>query len=109
MVFAKDVFENMIKNFNKDAALEFKKKIAFQYEIKGDGGGTWHIILDNGNYELLEGPAERAVITYVFNSAESFHKVTTGEVDGIQAYTQGLVQVKGPVGIAQKFEPVFKP
>ena len=108
MVTAKDVIDNMLKNFNKDAALEFKKRITFQYEIKGDGGGTWHIILDNGNYELLEGPAERAAITYIFNSAESFQKVITGEVDGIQAYTQGLVQVKGPVGIAQKLEPVFK-
>ncbi len=108
MVIIQDVFDFMKKNFNKDAALEFKKKIAFQYEIKGDGGGTWHIILDEGNYELLEGPAERAVITYIFNSVDSFYRVTTGEIDGIQAYTQGLVQVKGPVGIAQKFEPVFK-
>ncbi len=108
MVTVQEVFDMMKKSFNKNAALEFKKKITFQYKIEGDGGGSWYITLDNGEYQILEGEAERPVITFIYNSVESFNQIQTGEIDGIQAYTQGKIQVRGPIGIAQKYESVWK-
>jgi len=109
MVTAMDTFNWMKEHFNKEACEAFTKPVNFEYHIDGEGGGVWHIALDGkGNYELVDGEAEKAVVTYSFGNAEDFYKISTGEIDGIQAYMQGLVKVKGPVGLAQKFELVFK-
>ena len=58
MVDAQEGFELMKENFRPEVAEDFKKRVIVQYNVEGDGGGTWQVIFDNGEMEIVEGEQE---------------------------------------------------
>ncbi len=107
MVDVQEGFESMKKTFKPEVAKEFKKKVVIQYNIEGSGGGTWQVIFDNGEMEIVEGEKEKAVIKFNYDSVESFVGIQKGEIDGIQAYTTAKLRIEGPVALAQKIGEIF--
>ncbi len=108
MVDVQEGFELMKKYFKPEVAKEFKKKVAVQYNIKGPGGGTWQVIFDSGNMDIVEGEKENAILKFNYDAVESFIGIQKGEIDGIQAYTMGKLQIEGPIPLAQKLADIFK-
>ncbi len=97
----------MKKMFKKDVAAGFKKKVVIQYNIAGDGGGKWHLIIENGDYKINEGAIEKPNAELNFDSAASFYGVTIGEINGIKAYTTGKLRFSGPQALLQQVNKVF--
>ena len=107
MVDPQEGFEGMKQNFKPEVAKEFKKRVVVQYNIEGPGGGTWQLIIDNGEIEIIEGEKEKTVLNFTYDSVESFLGIQKGEIDGIQAYTTGKLKIGGPVALAQKIGEIF--
>ena len=107
MVDAKEGFEVMKENFQPEVAKDFKKRVIVQYNIPGTGGGTWQVIFDNGEMEIVEGEKEKAVLKFNYEDAESFVGIQKGEIDPIQAYTTAKLRIEGPTALAQKIGEIF--
>lgn len=107
MTKVQEGFDLMKKSFNLEVAKAFKKRVVVQYDIKGENGGTWQLILDNGKLEFVQGEKERAVLKFNYDTAESFLGIITGEIDGIQAYTTSKLRIEGPIALAQQIGKVF--
>jgi hypothetical protein len=42
----RDTFAQMPKSFQKDQAVGYSA--VYQFELSGDGGGTWHVVVADG-------------------------------------------------------------
>jgi len=107
MVNVQEGFDVMKSNFNKEIALEFKKKVVVQYNMAGEGGGSWQVIFNEGTMEIVEGTPERAVLKFKYDDVESFVGIQKGEIDGIQAYTTAKLRIEGPIALAQQIGRIF--
>lgn len=105
---AQEGFELMKKYFIPEVAKEFKKRLIIQYNIKGSGGGTWQVVINNGTLQILKDDKEKPVLKFNYDSVESFIGIQKGEIDGLQAYTMGKLVIEGPIPIAQKLSDIFK-
>ena len=86
MVTEKDVIEILKKKFIPEKAADLKKKFVAEYAVQG--GGTWHLVIENKKAEFFEGPAEKSVCKMTFTDVESWYKLAIGELDGIAARVQ---------------------
>ncbi len=108
MVTVQDSFDYMAKVFNKNAALEFKKKVVLTYIVKGDTGGTWQLVLENGEYKITPGETLKpSTATMTYRDADAFYKLTTGEMGGLKGYTTGAIRFSGPRAILESMAKVF--
>src|ERR1700676_1481257 len=57
----KEIFAEMPKRFNKEAAKGLNA--TYQFDLSGDNGGKWHVIINNETCEVKEGPAASPSIT----------------------------------------------
>ena len=55
MSLVKTIFEQMPRRFMRDKAVGIDGVI--QYDVRGEGGGTWHLVIADGTCTLGEGPA----------------------------------------------------
>lgn len=79
----------------------------FQFELTGDGGGVWHVVVANGDGQLLEGPAENPGVT-VQLSAEDFVAITEGRLNPTTAFMSGKLKVKGDMGLAMRLQTLLQ-
>jgi putative sterol carrier protein len=107
MVTAQDSFDYMAKVFKKEAALQMKRKVVLQYNIAGTGGGSWYLVLENGAYTVTPGKTNPVSCTMNYKDAESFYKLTTGEMSGLRGYTTGAIKFSGPRALLEEFAKIF--
>ncbi|OLS16258.1 MAG: hypothetical protein RBG13Loki_0081 [Promethearchaeota archaeon CR_4] len=108
VVTAQEVFDLMATAFNKDEALKLNKKVVVQYNVLGDGGGKWQMVLENGAYKINPGDSiPDATCTLTYDSLESFMGLRTGELGAIKAFTSGKVKFAGDRKIIQDVGKIF--
>ncbi len=100
----KQAFDAMIEKFDTAAAQGVDA--VFQWDVVGDGGGTWHIKVANGACELVEGRHESPSVAQIC-SPELFLSMVNLEVDGMQAFMSGQLKVTGDLMMAQKIPEIF--
>ncbi len=105
---AKGIFDHIVKSFNKDKALELGQKVVMQYDIDGEGGGTWQLVVENGECHVLEGDAMKEVdCTLKYKNLDSFIKLRTGELKPMKAFMTGKVKFSGNQALMQKMAEIF--
>ena len=108
MVVAQDVFDFMESVFNKEEALKIKENVVITYNIAGLGGGTWQLIMEKGEFKFQQGDEVSPVTATVnYKDAETFYKLTTGEMSGIKGYASGVIKYDGPAKTLVKVGRVF--
>jgi putative sterol carrier protein len=100
----KEVFESMSKNFNPNAAKNLD--VVFQFQLTGDEGGDWHIIVKDGACQVKEGAHESPTVTLTL-STENWIKMSNKQMTGMNAVMTGKLKVKGNVLMAQRIETLF--
>ena len=103
---ASEYFETLPSQFVASAAKGVKA--TFQFELAGDGGGTWHVSVTDGAMEVRSGTAEAPTSTLKMNAAD-YVKMVNGELNGTMAFMKGLLKVSGNVIMAQKMSSIFPP
>ena len=78
----------------------------FQFDLTGDGGGTWHVVLANGDGQLIEGPAENPGVTFEL-AADDFVALTEGRLNGTSAFMSGKLKIKGDMGLAMRLQTII--
>lgn len=99
-----EVFEKMMHVFDPNAAGGLDA--VFQFEITGDGGGSWHITIADDTCQLRPGIHESASVTLTM-SADTWLGMVNQEIDGMQAFMTGQLRADGDLLLAQRVTQLF--
>ncbi|MFX1382349.1 MAG: aldehyde ferredoxin oxidoreductase C-terminal domain-containing protein [Promethearchaeota archaeon] len=78
------------------------------YIVKGEGGGTWQLVMKDADFKFLEGAEVSPVTaTVIYRDVESFFKLVTGEMSGVRGYASGAIKFEGPANVLVSLGKVF--
>jgi putative sterol carrier protein len=100
----KQAFDDAPKRFNKEAAKGLNA--VYQFDLSGDGGGKWHMMIDNGSLTVQEGahPSPNITISMV---AKDYLDMLAGKLNGQMAFMTGKLRIAGDLGLALKLQSLF--
>jgi putative sterol carrier protein len=78
----------------------------YQFELSGEGGGTYHVILKDGAMEIVKGAHAAPSVTLKM-TGDDYVKMANGKLDGTQAFMTGKLKVGGQVPLAMKMKTIF--
>ena len=100
----KDIFDQMPGRLNQSAAAGMDATI--QYDLTGDGGGTYNCAIKEGACTVAEGGSDSPTMT-VTMEASDFVDLISGKLDGMSAFMGGKLRIAGDMGIAMKLQSLF--
>lgn len=102
----KEYFDTLPQRFQAEASKSIEA--VFQFELGGDGGGTYHVIVDHGKMSVGEGahPSPSAILRM---NGDDYIKMVNGQINGAMAFMKGQLKVAGNVLLAQKMQAIFPP
>jgi putative sterol carrier protein len=77
-----------------------------QYDVSGDGGGTWHAVIKDGTCAVREGTAPSPNMTLQI-AAQDWLDMISGKQSGQMLFMSGKLKVKGDMGLAMKLPSMF--
>jgi putative sterol carrier protein len=101
----KGFFKNMPANFNADAAKGMNSTI--QFNLTGDGGGTYNIVVKDGALTANEGAAASPNMTMTV-AAQDYLDIQSGKLNGQMAFMSGKMKIAGDMGLAMKLQTLMK-
>jgi putative sterol carrier protein len=102
----KQYFDTLPDRFIASAAKGVKA--VFQFELAGEGGGTFHIKIDDGTMSVGEGATESPNTT-IKMAANDYIEMVNGKLSGTMAFMKGKLKVTGNVMLAQKMQAFLPP
>ena len=102
----KEYFDTLPQRFVADASKGMNA--IFQFELAGDGGGTYHVTVNDGTMQVHEGASASPSAT-IKMKGEDYVKMVNGQLSGTMAFMKGQMKVTGNVLLAQKMQAIFPP
>lgn len=78
----------------------------YQFNITGDGGGSWAVKAADGAIEVTEGTAESPNITLTIADTD-FLGLVSGKLNGQTAFLTGKLKIQGDMGLAMKLQSLL--
>lgn len=100
----KQVFDEMPKRLNKDAASGMNA--VYQFDMTGEGGGKWYASIANDQCEVKEGTHPSPNIT-ITSSAQDYLDIVNGKLNPQMAFMTGKLRIAGDMGLALKLQSLF--
>ena len=104
MPTVKETFDAMAGRFRADKASGTNAVI--QYDVSGDGGGTWHAVIKDGTCTVNSGSAPSPNLTLSI-SGQDWLDMLSGKQSGQMLFMSGKLKVKGDMGLATKLGSMF--
>ena len=81
-------------------------KAVVQFNLTGDGGGTWAVKIAEGKCQVTEGAAEAPNAT-VTAAAADYLALTRGELNAMSAFMGGKLKITGDMSLMMSFQNWF--
>jgi putative sterol carrier protein len=104
MPTVKETFDAMGPRFKPERAAGTNAVV--QYDISGDGGGSWHAVIKDGACTIAEGPGTNPALTLSM-AAQDWLDMTSGKQSGQMLFMSGKLKLKGDMGLAMKLGSMF--
>ena len=104
MPTVKETFDAMPGRFRADKATGTNATI--QYDVSGEGGGTWNAVIKDGACTVSEGPGTNPNLTLNI-AAQDWLDMLSGKQSGQMLFMSGKLKVKGDMGLAMKLGSMF--
>jgi putative sterol carrier protein len=104
MPTVRETFEAMPSRFRADKAAGTNATI--QYDISGEGGGTWNAVIKDGACTVNQGAAASPNLTLSI-AAQDWIDMLSGKQSGQMLFMSGKLKVKGDMGLAMKLGSMF--
>ena len=104
MPTVKETFDAMAGRFKGDRPAGTNAVI--QYDISGEGGGTWHAVIKDGTCAVAEGLGTNPALTLSMSS-QDWLDMTSGKQSGQMLFMSGKLKLKGDMGLAMKLGSMF--
>ncbi len=101
----KEIFNAMPTQFNADAAKGMTSVI--QFNLGGDGGGSYYIEIKDGACKVSEGSHASPNMTMTM-AASDYVDMITGKLNGQMAFMSGKLKIAGDMSLAMKMQTLFK-
>jgi putative sterol carrier protein len=102
---AKEIIEALPLAFQPDQAKGMDA--TFQFELTGEGGGTWVAKIADGQCTVTEGGIDHPSATIGMEAAD-YVAIAQGKLDMARAFMGGKIKVKGDMGLIMKLPDLFK-
>ena len=79
---------------------------SFLFDLSGDGGGQWGVVLEGDSVEVIEGGIEAPSAT-ISMIAKDFVSMSNGELNAVAAFMQGKIKVQGDMSLVMKLQSVL--
>ncbi len=102
------IFWQMPKQVNREVAKEMTTSI--RWCITGrpdDGTDVYQLEIDHGNVRTVKGESGDPNLTVTMDAVE-FLRLASGNLDPMQAYFKGRIELKGDIMVAAKLARMFK-
>lgn len=99
-----ETFDAMAGRFKADRAAGTNAVI--QYDISGEGGGTWNAVIKDGTCAVSPGPGTNPSLTLQM-AAQDWLDMTSGKANGQMLFMSGKLKLKGDMGLAMKLGSMF--
>ena len=100
-----DLFDKMPAAFVPEKAQGVNATV--QIELSGEDGGTWVVNIADGKVAVTREPMENPTMTLAMD-AQDYMDMVSGKLNPMNAFMQGKVKLKGDMGLAMKFQNMFK-
>jgi putative sterol carrier protein len=100
-----ETFDAMPSRFRTDKAAGANAVV--QYDIAGEGGGTWHAVIKDGTCTVSQGPGTNPSLTLQI-AAQDWLDMLSGKQSGQMLFMSGKLKVKGDMGLAMKLGSMFQ-
>lgn len=104
MATVKESFQAMPGRFKTDRAQGVKAVI--QYDITGEGGGTYHVEIADGKCTVQDGAAASPALTLTM-PAQDWLDMVAGKLNGQMAFMSGKLKLRGDMGLAMRLAGMF--
>ena len=101
----KQAFDMMPARFNKEASKGLSA--TYQFDLSGDGGGKWHVIIANEQIQVKEGAHPSPNIT-ISMAAADYLDLVNGKLNGQVAFMTGKLRIAGDMGLALRMQSLFQ-
>lgn len=78
-----------------------------QVTLTGDESSEWAVTIQDGKCTVAPGPALKPQLTLSADS-QVYKDIAFGRLDGMSAFMQGKIRMTGDIGLAMKFNSLFK-
>ncbi len=98
------MFKGMPDRFDAAKAGDMNASITF--DLSGEGGGQWSVIIADGGCQVEEGAMESPSAT-VRMAAGDYADMVSGKLNPMMAFMSGKVKVEGDLNSVMKVQSVF--
>ena len=105
MPTVQETFDAMPGRFRADKAAGTAATI--QYDIGGEGGGTWSAVIKDGACTVSPGAGTNPNLTLQM-AAQDWLDMLSGKQSGQMLFMSGKLKVKGDMGLAMKLGSMFQ-
>ena len=88
------------------AAKAGNAKAVIQFNLSGEGGGTYAVTIGDGKCQVAEGPATNPTAT-VTAAAADYLAIARNELNAVSAFMGGKLKVAGDMSLMMKFMDWF--
>jgi len=97
------IFTQMSQNFDSSKAGDLD--LSIQFDLSGDGGGTWNAEIADGQINVSEGGLADPTATLSMD-ADDFESMSNGDLNPMMAFMSGKIKVDGDLNAVMKFQSV---
>ena len=100
----KEVMEAMPGAFLPDKAGDLN--VTIQFRMGGEQSGDWYATIKDGVCKISEGESDDPTMALTADG-QDYIDMVTGKLDGMQAFMQGKLKLKGDMNLAMKMTSFF--
>ncbi|MCW2955341.1 MAG: sterol-binding protein [Thermoleophilia bacterium] len=100
----KERFSTLVARFKPEAAKGVDER--FQFDLTGDGGGKWYVVIKDGKITVTEGTGPNPTAT-LKASASDYKKMAEGDMNKTIAFLRGKLKVTNKDAL-EKWDTYFK-
>jgi len=97
--------EGMALSFSPEAAGQALEAV-IQFHVTGEGGGEWHLVIEDGQCRCERGVAAEPTLT-ITTPADVWLAIARKELSGATALMTGKYKAKGKMGLLLKMDKIF--
>ncbi len=100
----KEAFQRMPSRFRKESSKGINA--VYQFDLSGEGGGQWQVIVANEACEVKEGVNPSPSIT-ISMSANDYLDMVANKLNAQVAFMSGRLRISGDMGLALRLQSMF--
>ena len=101
-----DVFNMIDAALHYDPAATKGKEGVYQFNLTGDDGGTFQMIIDLEEAQAVKGEVKDPSVVLTMK-ADDFKELVAGSLNPTAAFMSGKLKIKGNMGLALKLQTVL--